>query len=124
MKIRVRLAGLLFRFVMLAGLLALGQAISPPQATGQEADKQELAKLEGDWVYVLQGTAANAPPTADRKIVIKGDQWTFITPRPGGGEPAVGSLKIKIDASQEPKHIDQTAATGNSRLGIYKLEGE
>jgi uncharacterized protein (TIGR03067 family) len=95
-------------------------------APGTPDDKREverlaeLEKLQGEWVMHAsesKGLPARTPPPSI---------WTFngteySTMQPGGGGVTV---KIAIDPSQSPKHLDRTAVSGRVMLGIYKLEGD
>ena len=86
----------------------------------QENDKQELEKLQGDWVLHSQETKGNVINSGGSKTYsVKGNEYTFGSPMSKGGK-----VKFKIDASKDPKTFDTSASSSPVRLGIYKLDGD
>jgi uncharacterized protein (TIGR03067 family) len=91
---------------------------------GNDADKKELDKLQGDWTMVsmeFRGKKASDEEVKNYKLTIKDDQWTVTV---NGRD---NKATIKIDPSKDPKTIDLTFTINDvislSR-GIYKLDGD
>ena len=90
----------------------------------QENDKQELEKLQGEWVMVSrEGQRAEKIPAdyvEESKLTIKGDRWTSTY------RDNVTNSTVRIDPSKEPKTLDRLFETARNRmikrLCIYKLE--
>jgi uncharacterized protein (TIGR03067 family) len=103
-------------------VLALVFCIAAPLAAQDAAnDKQELEKLQGDWVQV--SATVGGVPTPERalqKVTLKSDQWT-LTLAPSGNQI---SMTFTLDGTKDPKAIDQKTSSGGVRPGIYKVEGE
>jgi uncharacterized protein (TIGR03067 family) len=86
----------------------------------QESDKQDLEKLQGDWVLHSQETKGKVINSGGSKTyTVKGNEYTFGSPMSKGGK-----VKFTIDASKDPKTIDTSASSSPVRLGIYKVEGD
>jgi len=95
--------------------------VAPLAAQDAANDKQELEKLQGDWVQVsetVRGVAA--PERALRKATLKSDQWTLTLSASGNQI----SVTFTLDGTKDPKSIDQKTSSGGVRPGIYKVEGE
>jgi uncharacterized protein (TIGR03067 family) len=112
----------IYALALAAGLLALSTATA-----ADEPDKKALKELEGTYLLIgLEGKGVKLDeaefkkvPEADRKFVIKGDQ--FISFAGGKEDPAT----IKLDPTKKPAFIDITTAKGGKtevNYGIYKLE--
>jgi uncharacterized protein (TIGR03067 family) len=102
----------------LAILSAVLLAAAPLAA--QDNDKQELEKLQGEWVRVseqLNGQFLRGKFLKELKVTCAGNQWTVST-------PSIKPSSFTIDASKDPKWLDRTSVTGTEALGIYKLEGD
>jgi clostripain len=87
--------------------------------------KQELERLQGEWIMVsreVRGEKAPDEMVKQFKLTIRGNQWIV---RSSQGEQAPTTLKI--DPSRHPKSIDLTIRDGHKEMvlpGIYKLEGD
>ena len=83
--------------------------------------KDDKDQLQGEWVVVSAEVGGKtAENLKDKKLVVKGDEWT----PPSGGEL---KFKFKLDAAKSPKQLDLTAdLDGNEQTwpGIYKIEGD
>jgi len=112
------------RNTLLIGLAAL--AISFVWAEENQAVKQDLAKLQGEWTMV-SGSADGQPMPDDMlkqmKRVCKGDETTATM----GGQLFI-KAKITLDPSKTPKTIDYVMldgfTKGKTQLGIYEVDGD
>ncbi len=112
------------RNTLLIGLAAL--AISFVWAEENQAVKQDLAKLQGEWTMV-SGSADGQPMPDDMlkqmKRVCKGDETTTTM----GGQLFI-KAKIILDPSKTPKTIDYVMldgfTKGKTQLGIYEVDGD
>jgi len=112
------------RNTLLIGLAAL--AISFVWAEENQAVKQDLAKLQGEWTMV-SGSADGQPMPDDMlkqmKRVCKGDETTTTM----GGQLFI-KAKITLDPSKTPKTIDYVMldgfTKGKTQLGIYEVDGD
>src|SRR6266478_5473059 len=101
-------------------------AISLAWAEENQAVKQDLAKLQGEWTMV-SGSADGQPMPDDMlkqmKRVCKGDETTTTM----GGQMFI-KAKITIDPSKKPKTIDYQMTDGftkgKKQLGIYEVDGD
>lgn len=102
----------------LTGILAAGVAmVARLPAEGGE----HPGSLKGTWSLVSGEKAGRAAPEKDARrltVVITADTLTFTR-----GDHSE-SLKLSIDPSTSPKHIDLTAPDGAVRPGIYQLDGD
>src|SRR3954454_14224072 len=113
-----------FRTSLLIGLAAF--TISSAWADDTDAQKKDLAQMQGEWSMV-SGTADGYVlpnemlPTARR--VCKGDQLTVTI-----DEQLVMKAKLTIDPAVKPRTIDYEVIEGPNKgkklLGIYELEGD
>ncbi len=102
-------------------------ASAAPVPKAKEAAQTDLDKLQGVWTMVSQDfygveeAPAELVKKLNRKLTIKGDQWTWAIP--GGSINGT----ITIDPSKTPKALDITTKVDGKesiRRGIYKLEGD
>jgi uncharacterized protein (TIGR03067 family) len=108
----------------LIGLAAV--TISPGWAAENEAFKNDLAQLQGEWSMV-SGSADGQPMPEQMlkqmKRVCKGDEATVTM----AGQPYI-KAKITIDPSKKPKTIDYQMTDGftkgKTQLGIYEVAGD
>ncbi len=114
----MRISGI---FLVLVGLFL------PVAVRGQDANKDDLGKLQGQWTlksYLFNG----APPSPQRKpaerLQIDSDK-SFHETQEG---KVVTRGTFTIDASQSPKHItaafQEGGPTGGPVKGIYELKGD
>ena len=108
--------------VLLAVLTAV--AISSAWAEENEAVKNDLALLQGEWLMV--SGSADGQPMPDQmrqqmKRVCKGDETTTTM----GGQVFL-KAKITLDPSKKPKTIDYQMTggftKGQTQLGIYEVD--
>ncbi len=102
---------------------------SPPKESGakvSDADKKELALLEGEWSMVSGQTNGSALPDAfvkNGKRVVKGNQTTVSI----SGQVMMNST-FTVDSAKKPKTIDFTFLEGPNKgkvqYGIYELDGD
>jgi uncharacterized protein (TIGR03067 family) len=81
----------------------------------------ELRKFQGQWIQIsseFKGIDAT-PKHEVHPITVKGSEYTFQSE-----SGATLKVKLQIDATKEPKHIDRIVASGRSSVGIYKFEGD
>ena len=104
---------------LVMGLAAVGISAAEP------ADKDNEA-MQGEWTIeslTFHGNQVEAAElTTWRRVVEKNHViWRR-------GEETLLELDIKFDASQKPKTLDSTVATGDQKgqvtLAIYELEGD
>jgi uncharacterized protein (TIGR03067 family) len=114
----------ILRNTLLIGLAAV--AVAAARAEDNQAVKDELAKLQGEWSMLsgsADGQAMPAEMLSSAKRVCKGDQLTVII----GGQ-TVMVAKITVDPAKKPKTIDYEVIDGLTKgkklLGIYELEGD
>jgi uncharacterized protein (TIGR03067 family) len=86
--------------------------------------KQELAKLQGDWIIVsaeIDGAPVAAEDLKEFRRTVKGDEiaWRM-------GSDHLLRTRFKIDPARSPKHWDVTFLDGDEQgqtcLGIYELK--
>jgi uncharacterized protein (TIGR03067 family) len=86
-----------------------------------EDKKDDKDQLQGEWVVASAEIAGKkSEGLKDKKLVVKGDEWT---------PPTGGTLKFKfkLDAAKNPKQLDLMAdVDGNEQTwpAIYKIEGD
>jgi uncharacterized protein (TIGR03067 family) len=92
----------------------------------QDPGTKELARFEGVWSFAVvevNGEKQPAVPFATNKLVILKDGRFCIVQG-----PRVTRGTLKLDPTKTPKHYDvmhtQSAAKGQTALGIYELEGD
>jgi uncharacterized protein (TIGR03067 family) len=88
-----------------------------------DADREELTKLQGTWVVLTHSEERVLPDDIKiEKVLVKGSQITFVMKRLN----CVMEATLKI--STTPKEIDLTISEGKfkgTRLpGIYELDGD
>jgi uncharacterized protein (TIGR03067 family) len=99
-----------------------------PLATSADDAKQQLEKLQGTWTsvsYEIGGTKIEGDnlKAVVESITIKGEAFAW----KAGSSNDKGT--IKIDATQNPKHIDfvleqEEGVKVTTWVGIYSLEGD
>jgi uncharacterized protein (TIGR03067 family) len=109
---------LMIPVVLVIGLLPAGDA-------GKET-KQELDRLQGNWILESVETKGNLLPKdkiAQNVLVIKGD--SFVTMREG---KVLAEATFRIDPAKNPKWIEQVFKNKEGKLvvrpGIYDLTGD
>jgi uncharacterized protein (TIGR03067 family) len=114
----------LFATVLLVMVSGIG-LLSAADVQKEGADKKELEKFQGRWLFVssmVDGQAAPAAEIKDRGLVIKGEKAIFTYQG-----KAVGTVAMKLDPSKRPAQIDLTYADGPLKgmtdKRIYKFEG-
>jgi uncharacterized protein (TIGR03067 family) len=93
---------------------------------GQDAAKDEMSKLEGEWSMV--SGEANGQAMPDERVKtgkrVAKDGETTIT----FGDQLYFKAKFTIDATKKPKTIDYSMTEGPTKgkthLGIYELDGD
>ena len=103
-----------FFFALLVSYTTLLLAQEPGKQSTDEVSKQELAKLQGEWV--LTKTL-----DADKLVYIfKGNEYTSSK----NGEQSNVKVTFTIDTATEPKSITRTTPKGEVSRGIYKIDGD
>jgi uncharacterized protein (TIGR03067 family) len=105
------------------GLLAsVVASVAAPRA---KDEKDDLKKLEGNWVatgWTQGGQALPGEVLESIKWSVKGDKYTFEM----GDSTEEGS--VKIDHAKKPATIDLAitsgADKGKDQVGIYKIDGD
>jgi uncharacterized protein (TIGR03067 family) len=103
---------------LLAGLLLL-------VTEDAEANKKELAKMQGDWaaVEVVRDGHPLAPDDAQAYFrTVEGDTYTMARYR-----KVLGKGTIKLDATKAPREIDATTTVQGKQVlikGIYEWNGD
>ena len=104
------------RFVMAAALLTTVMSTADDKKDEKKSDKD---LLQGEWVVVsVEFFGKKIEGEKDRKVVVKGDEWTA---------PTGGLFKFKLDETKKPKQLDLTggkAPVGATWQGIYQIEGD
>lgn len=95
-------------------------------ARAQDAAKQEMAQLEGEWSMVAGAASGVSLPEATVKTgkrVAKDGETTI-----SFGGQLYFRAKFTIDPTKNPKAIDYAMTAGPTKgkthLGIYELEGD
>jgi uncharacterized protein (TIGR03067 family) len=107
------------RLVMASMVLLVGGFCAADDKKSDKKDDKD--QLQGEWVVVSAEIAGKKfEGLKDKKLVVKGDEWTA---------PTVGTreFKFKLDAAKNPKQLDLKAdVNGNEQTwpGIYKIEGD
>lgn len=110
----------MYLYPLSAAILLLAFTMASGRSIPQDENRQELDKLQGEWVMrtsELNGketTPAN-PPT----MSIQRSEYSFLLP---GRNPQ--RTEFRIDATKQPKHFDRVLPNGHTSPGIYKLDGE
>jgi len=112
------------RITFLIGLAAM--TISLAWAEENQAVKQDMAQLQGEWTMVSGSADGQPVPEQMRKgfkRVCKGNQTTTTM----SGQMFM-QANITIDPSKKPKTIDydmtEGFTKGKKQLGIYELDGD
>lgn len=109
-----------------ATVLYIGLSILAAGNPTADANKQDMAKLDGEWVLV-SGIANGAKIPDDvvktgRRITKNGETTVMLK-----GEVFM-KAKFTIDATKKPKAIDykviEGKTKGSTRLGIFELDGD
>jgi uncharacterized protein (TIGR03067 family) len=104
----------------------IGMTISSAWTEEDEAVKNDLAQLQGEWSMV--SGSADGQPMPDQmlkqmKRICQGDELTTTI-----GSQVFFKAKISIDPSTQPKTIDyqmtEGFTKGKKQLGIYEVNGE
>jgi uncharacterized protein (TIGR03067 family) len=108
------------RFFCVSLLLVL--TCGPGRAA--EADKKELAKLEGTWVIVkmeINGKSLLEKDKPEAKLVIKGGKITS-----DAKEAPKGGLELSkvLDTSKKPKAVTLPLEGAIKFYGIYEVKGD
>src|SRR5262245_56018434 len=107
------------RFVVMCVVLSAGGLCAGDDTKGEKKDDKD--QLQGEWVVVKAEVAGKELASLkDKKLVVKGDEWTA----PTGREL---TFKFKLDAAKNPKQIDLKLDAGGAEMtlpGIYKIEGD
>jgi uncharacterized protein (TIGR03067 family) len=116
MKSLFPLAGTLGSLAVAVGLLAA--------APGKD-EKDDLKKLEGDWIFSSWDHAGQPLPAEARetaKLTVKGDKYTFHF------NDLTEEGTIKLDPGKKPATIDLAITEGEDKgktqVGIYKIDGD
>jgi uncharacterized protein (TIGR03067 family) len=95
-------------------------------ADSQEPAAKELARFEGVWSFAqveVDGAKQPEAPFATNKLLILKDGRFAIMQG-----PRITRGALKLDPTKMPKHYDvthtQSAAKGQTALGIYEFEGD
>ena len=107
-------------------LIGLAAAVFSPAWTGEnEAVKNDMARLQGEWLMVsgsADGQPMSDPMRKQMKRICKGDETTTTM----AGQ-IFFKATITIDPSKKPKTIDYRMTDGFTRgkkqLGIYEVDG-
>jgi uncharacterized protein (TIGR03067 family) len=90
----------------------------------QDAGKQDLASMQGDWAAVSYIADGQQLPDDEAQALfrtIKGNEYTVYR-----FDRAIGKGTFTIDSTRSPKTIDAVPTTpngkGNAILGIYEIK--
>jgi uncharacterized protein (TIGR03067 family) len=113
------------RVVSLLVLLAVGVVAAAPQPLPHRHDpsKEDLARLQGVWAVSLCVDNERVEPVrGEYTVIIKGDRLIC------KGEKSSEEAEIRIDATRNPKNMDQRGLSGEFKgvtiPGLYRLEGD
>jgi RNA polymerase sigma factor (sigma-70 family) len=102
------------------------RASANPQGANPKAPAgDDLAKLQGTWsVVALEQDGEDVSPIPEPGIVIAGNAWITINPKPSQNPTKV--MTFTLDPAREPKTIDVTGVGAEKApvmLGIYRVDG-
>jgi len=107
--------------VLLAGVVA---SMAAPTLRAKD-DKDDVKKLEGNWVatgWTQGGQALPGEVLESIKWTVKGDKYTFAM----GEDTEEGTMKI--DQGKKPATVDLAITSGRDKgqdqVGIYKIDGD
>jgi uncharacterized protein (TIGR03067 family) len=107
------------RFAVACVVLLVGGFCAGDDKKQDKKDDKE--QLQGEWVVVLaQSSGKQSERIKDKKLVVKGDDWT----PPSGGRL---KFRFKLDAGKKPKQLDLMAELDGQEQtwpGIYKIDGD
>jgi RNA polymerase sigma factor (sigma-70 family) len=123
-KVKVVAAGLLAMIVAVAIFVAGGQWVlaDKPAAAGKPEAKDE-EHIQGTWAlesYEEGGQKAPEERIKGAKLIIAAEGK--ITVKNADGKEVEGTLKL--DPAKKPKEFSFTNDKGETRVGIYKLQGD
>ncbi len=94
-------------------------------APKDEAVKQELQKLKGEWEMTAMTFDGQEAPEQTLKAFrrkIDGNKYTVDIDKDGNNSKVEGTLTL--DPTKKPKTVDIETDDGTKVLGIYELEGD
>jgi uncharacterized protein (TIGR03067 family) len=119
--------------MLLVGAIFIAIMIYTSQVSGQvraadvdkkEADKKELARLEGTWIIVkmeVNGRSLLEKDKPEPKLVIKGGKVTSDAKKAPKGGLALAKI---LDPSKKPKAITVPLEGDIKFYGIYEVKGD
>jgi uncharacterized protein (TIGR03067 family) len=112
---------------LLVVLIAAG-LVTAAEKPSDEAVRKTLQKMQGTWKVIQEESEGQVATKemnkeADVRLVIKGDTYAVSF---GGNRVVAG--KLKVDPTQKPMAMDDTATEGTSKgqtmRGIFELKGD
>ncbi len=102
--------------------MLLSSAISLAFAGCATVDRaaEDLKGLQGEWSTVsgvFDGQTIPPDQLSSGRLQIQGNRWTYT----GGAETMQGTFQL--DAGTTPRGYQATTSSGETWLGIYRLEG-
>src|SRR5260370_14977966 len=106
-------------------VLSVMGLVRPEERRGEDADKQDLEKLQGTWT--MAALEVDGKPVPEEKLksstlTIKGDKYIIKV------KDDTHETIIKLDPAKKPKEIDMTFTEGankdNVLKGIYEIDGD
>ena len=90
-----------------------------PNLAGQDSS-DDLKRLTGKWTVVAAEEAgAKKEGYTGTAMLIQGTKLTWVKPKIEDE-----SIRLRIDSTQKPKHIDLEKSKDEVIRGIYSLEGD
>jgi len=110
---------------VLAGMLTAACFLAPAPDSPEEANKKDLASLQGNWKVdksVSDGNELTAEDLAKMSMSFDGSKFTVKTVQ------KTETATCKLNASKKPATIDFVPTTDGAKnltiQGIYQLEGD
>ena len=112
------------RLLLFSTVLLVGFAPAPfPRSEKPESRKDQMKKLQGEWVRTRTVIAGRVFPVTAVTMIIDGDRMTDTL-----AGTRQNTWTIRLDAGKTPKVFDIEMTTegvkGTTFVGIYRLEGD
>jgi uncharacterized protein (TIGR03067 family) len=111
--------------LLVLGFVCVMSGFGPPPVSGagEDAAKEELARLQGTWQLVAaetDGKKAAEENVKQIRVVIRGGKHSVQF-----GEKVIAKeVPFTIDPTKRPREVTDSLADGRTIRGIYELDGD